>query len=603
MRKFVHRAIAHCLLLAFFFVLCRSVAQGQQSSALVIEGGTLIDGNGGTPVRDALIVIRQNKIDVVSRKGQVSYPAGAQVLRADGKFIVPGLWDAHAHYQWWMPELFLSFGVTSTSLTQGSNWARATREAIERGKIPGPRLFLHSGSGTVGAGANVLENAEELVRRGIATKPADINLMRGISFEVYKAVIEEAHKAGFPVVAQPVGPDVYGKEAVLAGVDILEHAAGVGRSLVKDPSKWKGFGAIEVHSMDPTPYSDMDEAKARELIALMVKQKVFLEPDLIAVGRGFQKRRQEYEWQDYRIVKDFRLSYIPEDRRMKELRTYREFDVLEPADRERRNQGYQNEVRFLKRFVDAGGRLLTGTDTSSWAVPGIGLHHEFDILVSEVGLTPMQVIVAATRNPAEAWRVLDRQGTIEPGKLADVVIVNQDPLQDIRNLQKIEWVIKDGKLVDRTFHPWFDPPLKNYYFGASEEIVEGRDVVAALKRRAEEGIRLGGTGDIGPAWSFGLPTPAIESLSPNMVTEGDPTVTLTIKGVNFTVSSVVYLDSYPIPTQMVSETELRATITPELMSRPATFAIIVKNLGDFWQQPQWGGATSNRAHLLVNYRY
>ena len=84
-----------------------------QAPAVVIEGGTLIDGNGGTPVPDARIIIRGNKIETVSRKGQASPPAGAQVLRADGKFIVPGLIDAHCHYYWFMGELYLAHGVTS----------------------------------------------------------------------------------------------------------------------------------------------------------------------------------------------------------------------------------------------------------------------------------------------------------------------------------------------------------------------------------------------------------------------------------------------------------------------------------------------------------
>ena len=605
MKKSACRGLVFCLLLFFTILPNPRPAHAQQPAPLVIEGGTLIDGNGGTPIRDVVIILRGNRIETVSRKGQASYPAGAQVLRADGKFIVPGLWDAHCHYQWWMAELFLNHGVTSVSLAPADSWGLATREAIERGKIPGPRLFVQPtgiraawqpGLSQGDPAIDTVEKARETVRRGLAVKPANISIMRGVSAEVYKAAVEEAHKAGIPVVSQPIGPHVYGKEAIQAGVDILEHAAGVGYSLVKDPSQWKNWGDTEVHSMDPTPYIDMDERKAAEFIQMVVKQNSFLEPDLIAVGRGLQKNRREYELQDYRLYSDYRLSYVPEDRRQKELRTYREFDILTPAERERRNRGYQNEVRFLKRFVDAGGKLLTGTDTSSWAVPGSGLHHEMDILVEEVGMTPMQVIQAATRNPAEAWRVLDRQGTIEAGKLADIVVVNEDPLQDIGNLQNIEWVVKDGKLVDRTYHPWFDPPLKNFYHIAV-------DVVEALEQRSLQGIRvMSGLLDGGPAWSFGMPRPGIKSISPRMVTEGDPTVTLTIKGVNFTRKSVAYFESRPLPTQMGSETELKATVDERLIRGAGTFAIVVKNL-DLSQQPQWGGTTSNDLELLVNYRY
>jgi len=610
MKKPTSYLLAFCLFLFFWIIPLPAAAQAGQPATLVIEGGTLIDGNGGEPVRDSLIIIRGNRIQTVSRKGQASYPVDATVLQSDGKFIVPGLWDAHCHYQWWMPELFLNHGVTSVSLVGANNWSSATREAIERGKIPGPRLFLQGptvrgawrpGLVPINAGRMIdtPEKAREAVRRTLPAKLASVSVMRGVSFETYKAAVDEAHKAGLPVVAQAIGPEVYGREAVLAGAAILEHAAGVSYSILKDPSKWKGWGEIEVHSLDPTPYADMDEGKASELIRLMVERNVYLEPDFIAMGRGFQKRRREYELQDYRLMNDYRLSYVPENRRLKELRTYREFDVLEPAQWERRNQGYQNMVRFMKQFADAGGKLLSGTDCSSWAVPGITLHHELDILVEEVGLTPMQAIMTSTRYPAQAWRVLDRQGTIQAGKLADVVIVNDDPLQDIRNLQKIEWVIKDGKLIDRTYHSWFDSPLKNFYQG----MVVGLDWVAALKQRTLQGIRFRtGLKEVGPAWSFGQPTPGIESISPSLVTEGDPTLTLTIRGVNFTIKSLVYFDGHPVPTRLVSETELRATIEAGFIARPDTFAVIVKNLG-LAQQPQWGGTTSNRAHLLVNFRY
>src|SRR3972149_10387395 len=105
MRKSWFHFIGACLVLLNTFAQFAQgqFAQDQGSGDLVIEGGTLIDGNGGTPVRDALIIIRGNKIESVSRKGQVSSPAGAQVLRADGKFILPGLMDAHVPYQWGRP--------------------------------------------------------------------------------------------------------------------------------------------------------------------------------------------------------------------------------------------------------------------------------------------------------------------------------------------------------------------------------------------------------------------------------------------------------------------------------------------------------------------
>ena len=120
-----------------------SALQTDQPATLVIEGGTLIDGNGGAPLPDALIIVQGNRIKSVSRKGQASYTAGAQVLRADGKFILPGLIDAHVHYSGFLAELLLCHGVTSVFDIGGRGpLHKVRREAIARGRVFGPRLFV-----------------------------------------------------------------------------------------------------------------------------------------------------------------------------------------------------------------------------------------------------------------------------------------------------------------------------------------------------------------------------------------------------------------------------------------------------------------------------
>jgi hypothetical protein len=578
------------------------VAQESDPDILVIEGGTLIDGNGGPPVRDALIIIRDNRIETVASSGQARYPAGARVLDADGKFILPGFMDAHVHYAGWMAELTLHYGVTSVfSIGSGGEWALAQRDAINNGKIPGPRNFVAVGSiagarisalsarsGAAGglSGRQVAGNAEDaraIARRFVEAGADMVKVHRGPPVEAYRAAIEEAHRAGLPAVVQPLGPTVYAREAILAGADIIEHAAGVSVSVAKDPSKWEGFGSIERHSLSPLPFADMDDRKAADLIELMVKEDVYLEPDFIAIGRGFHKERAKFELQDYQLLSSHELSYVPEENRLRMLNRYHDFDHAEPADWEYRDKAYQNMLRFIREYVQAGGKVMTGTDTAGWAVPGLGLHHEMEILVDEAGLTPMQVIQAATRNPAEGFRVLDRLGTIEAGKLADVVIVNEDPLQEISNLQKIEWVIKDGEIVDRTFHAWFENPLPRGE-------VEGSAWVRALKTQSMQGTE------------FGQPPPGIQSVSPTLVTEGDATLTMTIRGVNFSRESVVYFGERRVPTRLVSDSELEAVIDAGLISQVGTFPVTVRNPPPL-QRPEWGNGTSNKAHLLVNYRY
>ncbi len=604
----MNRPIRYSLVIScFLFSWFNSVpaaAQQEQPAVLVIEGGTLIDGNGGAPVADALIIIRGNRIETVSRKGQAQYPAGARVLQADGKFILPGLMDAHVHYQDFLAELLLTHGVTSVfEIGGGGELGLVRREAITRGKIPGPRLFLAVGSlagGRIAAlGGRSAEDmtlssrmvigtaaqARDVTRRFAEAGADMIKVHRGPPVEVYQAAAEEAHRAGLPLVAQPIGPTVYAREAVLAGADILEHAAGISISVARDPSQWEGWGYIEEHSLNPTPFSDMDEAKAAEMIQLLIERNVYLEPDLVCEGRGFHEKRDEWEVQDYRLLNDPGLAYFPERTRLKWMGNYTEFDDMEPAQREMRKKGFQNMQRFIGMFAQAGGKVLAGTDTSGlgWAVAGIGLHHEFELLI-EAGLTPMQVIQAATRNIAEGFRQLDHLGTIEAGKLADVVIVNADPLQDIGNLQQIEWVIQDGKVIDRGYHPSFQTPFE----GA---LLEGGTWVRALKRESES-MRT---------TAFGQPPPGIESISPTLVTEGDPTLTLTVKGVGFTSKSRVFFDGAPIQFERVSKAELKLTIDASLIVRAGTYSVQVRNPEPLLL-PQWGGL-SNRAQLLVDYRY
>jgi hypothetical protein len=125
-----------CLLVVCSISPSRSAAQTQTPGTLVIDGGTLIDGNGGAPLPDALIVIQGSKITTVSRKGQTAYPANAQVIHADGKFIIPGLWDSHGVPMWYQNELLLSHGITSeTDVGTGGELGKILRDAINNGKL------------------------------------------------------------------------------------------------------------------------------------------------------------------------------------------------------------------------------------------------------------------------------------------------------------------------------------------------------------------------------------------------------------------------------------------------------------------------------------
>jgi hypothetical protein len=282
---------------------------------------------------------------------------------------------------------------------------------------------------------------------------------------------------------------------------------------------------------------------------------------------------------------------------------------------ERRRQGYQNIQRFYRDMVRAGGRVLPGGNTNLAKLPGLTLHHELEEF-AQAGIPPMQIIQSASKWSAEALRAGDRLGTIEAGKLADILVLEADPLQDIRNLRKIDTLVFNGKVTERGFHPWIQDPfldIGDLVFGNPP--VEDWNWVAAFKKAISSGGEGGGgsgeipeNGDGGPPPQRGgmpnpqaAPQPAIETISPTLVTEGSP-ATIVIKGFNFVRKSMVYFNGRTVPYQAVSRTELRVVLDPALLRTPGKFDIVVKNPGPV-ATPEWGNGASNTAHLLVNFKY
>jgi hypothetical protein len=254
-------------------------------------------------------------------------------------------------------------------------------------------------------------------------------------------------------------------------------------------------------------------------------------------------------------------------------------------------------------FVEAGAHLVVSGNTNDAWVPGVDLHQEMQVM-AEAGLTPMQIIMGSTKYPAEMLRKQNLLGTVEAGKLADVIIVNADPLQDIKNLDKINTVIQDGKIVELGYHANYTSPFSNV--AAQTVSVEGLPWAVDLKkasRGGEGGPQRSSEGAIpDPMFS---PQPAIETLNPIIVTQGESAV-VTLTGFNFVRKSAVYFKGRPVPFRAVSSTELQVTLDAEALREGGRFDLVVKNpepLDPFFLRSMWGNGTSNVAHLIVNYKY
>jgi imidazolonepropionase-like amidohydrolase len=576
------------------------------SRATLIVGATLIDGNGGTPRPNAAILIEGDKITAVGAAADVKAPAGAQIIRADGKYVLPGLWESHFHYRSWHGELMLHYGITTAvDLGSQTEWILAARDAVAKGKVRAPRLmaagWILSGTPPAGAGgrrargggsnvdlrsesAQVYHTKENFpnhatvrggpeamrafVRQEIDAGVDTIKVFPDMSREELKAVTSEAHKAGLPVIGHV--EDAYA--AIEDGLDGITHTFGIARTLMP-PDKLAELAEGKLN----TSYTWIDRTKMDALVARMVEKGTFLGPCLIHDHAPEIKLAGEFEAEDRQILSDPNLNYIYDDARvaMRDyLHVYRsdsakwgEFPPKEMLPREAVDEfsrGYENAKEFVRRFAKAGGHLFTGTDLGGSAfIPGLIVHREMRVWVEEVGLTPMQAIVASTRDAAALMHKEKTMGTIEVGKIADLIVVSANPLADIRNTQKIETVMLAGQIVDRSLH---------------------RDYSSPIREVGSEG-----------AYNTGHAVPGIIGLAPRVVIEGAPATRVVVEGSGLHLTSKAYVDGSLVPSRLIDGTHLELTVPSEMLLVGGTRAVTLVNSAP-------GGGMSKAYALIVRFK-
>ncbi|MBI4483604.1 MAG: amidohydrolase family protein [Acidobacteria bacterium] len=557
-------------ILFYFAAEARTVALGQ-SQVTVIEGGTLIDGTGRPPLADAVVVVEGSRIKAVGPKARTEVPAGAKRIDAQGKTILPGFIDAHGHYWEYLPELLITHGTT-TLIDTGNymDYVLAVREASATGKLWGPRVFT-TGSGITGSDGGLMRDrfvvknpteakaaAEEHVRR----KVDFIKVYEGITADQLRAVTEVAHAVEIPVVGHLRIVDA--REAALAGIDGLIHAGGISAALVPE-SEARVIKATAGGNPWGTPgggvfHYQMDANKFDDLIRLLIDRRVMIQPDLVHSAKGILRDWDRFDLENRRLLDDPNLAYLPQDARQRWFSTSF-LKGATPRELARRRAGYEKMLEFLKRFVAAGGLLLAGSDFVGSSPPGTTLHQELEVFVEDVGLTPMQAIQTATKNPADFYLRGKGLGTLEPGQLADLIVVRGDPLEDIRNTRNIELVMIDGQVMNMGYHAWYTNPYQRPF-------------------RDNPGDRA---------------APSIRSVHPYVVVQGDTRVTLTIRGTGFARESIVWFDRTGLKTTYMSTTELQAEVTEISLQAVGTFPVRVS------ASPS-GGETSAPAFLMVKYR-
>jgi imidazolonepropionase-like amidohydrolase len=456
--------------LGFLIVLFAAPAWAQ-TRPVVIQGGTLIDGSGRQPLYDAAIVFQEGRIRDVGERGKVSVPQGAEVIDAKGKTILPGLIDGHCHLRDWMGELYLHFGITTcpTISNNPTEWVIAQREGVRNGTIRGPRVWASGNviDGPPPEGLSGLrrqrmsvfveteDEARKAVRAGMEKGVDGFKLFERLQPKIAKAATEEAHRLGKPVLAHTL--DIFA--AADAGYQSVEHSWSVLFTSIQDPKKKSDLDIARIMGKISTAeaHVHMEPAQFDKIIQAMVAKNVHWSPTWGTTFRPLSPRTAQMRERELALLKNPDLRYLPAYLPKDSQRLY---SLYEDASLEKRAQllaGYKMVQDFARRFVAAGGKIHLGSDPG-YILAGYALHVELQLAV-EAGLTPLQAIRGASLNVAEAWGKQKDYGSVENGKVADLVIVDGDPLKDIAATQRVEKFFMDGRPVDLSFHPDYKNPI------------------------------------------------------------------------------------------------------------------------------------------------
>ena len=451
----MHRAFAS-VFLVIFSIATIVVPSSAADPVLAFRHVNVIDATG-SPVRpDMTVVVEGQRIVDLGKSGHVQIPKSAKIVDASGKFLIPGLWDMHVHtiFGDWIPKdekiilpLFVANGVTGVR-DMGSDLeaVKQWRSQIAAGKLLGPRMIVAGpmldgptprfpSSVPVSDSASGRKVVDDLKNAGVDF----IKIQSLVPRDGYFAAAWEANKLGITFVGH-VPDAVRASEASSAGQKSIEHFTGVfeGCSTIED-QLLKGRKTLGQN------VATFNLERAKTLIALFAKNQTWQVPTL-AWERG--------QWlvDDIDLSQDPLIKYAPVAWKNRTWAMFKK-DILETMDTDPlpvRKRFVQMELEMTLAMFRAGVPFMAGTDTAAGIhiFPGFSLHQELALFV-EAGLTPMQALQTATLNPAKFLGTTANMGTVERGKIADLVLLDANPLEDINNTRKIQAVVLAGRYFSR----------------------------------------------------------------------------------------------------------------------------------------------------------
>jgi hypothetical protein len=538
---------------------------------LVVQGGTLIDGTGRPPIENCVIVIQGGRFQTVGRSGVVSIPAGAEVIDVKGKTVLPGFIDGHGHLEDFHGELYLHVGITTCAnieIYQDGPWTLAQKQGTELGKIRGPRIWMsgraiggvstgHDAFGSRTARDNIIVTTPDEVRKAVQRKKEFgceiLKVNEFLSMDLLKVAVDEAHGLGMSVAAHSW--DVVG--SANAGVDAIEHIWSVGYSSIPyTPARRKlaedRLGGVIDQELTGAYYQTENYDA---VIGAMVEHHVAWTPTIAKWLRPFSPSAQRFRERENEILNNPNADLPASVRTVTDNAYDKLLKRYTPEQREQAKIGYEKASEFIRRFVQAGGILKEGSDPPR-GMAALLMHQALAMDV-EAGVPPMTAIQAATLNVARTFNKDKDYGSVERGKVADLSIIEGNPLEDIWTTQNVKLVIMDGKIIDVGFKKYKNPIPSFYSYQSLPLDLE----IAPLFLIEESGpttLRVRGHGGM---WPF----------------------------------HQVMLNGKPLPTSFVSKDELKATILPETIPKAGTYIVTLKCEGEPFPE-------SHRAHLTVGFK-
>lgn len=385
---------------------------------IAFVGATLVDGNGGEPIQNSCVVVRNDKIESVGGQGEIEIPKEAEIVKVNGLTMLPGMFDAHYHNEDSpeLPGVYLRQGITS--VRDPGEWIESYAGVRSSGKTL-PRLFLtgphiNTYPPVYPEDAVIVQDAEEghlavnqLQRQGATA----IKVYFGLPVGIIKEVCTAAHLYGLPVTAHLEITNAW--DAINAGLDGIEHVTSFGTVLLSpyEAEKYKQRVLADNDARKRGRYEVWNSLVlennrvADSLIQFLADKKTFLSPTLAA----FEKRPDQG-------------------------------DSIEV-------NGFKNMLKFVGMAKKGGVSIVLGSHTYvAYAEFGFAYFREMELL-QEAGLSTMEIIVAATLENARYFRVDERLGSVEKGKLADLIFVEGDPLRDIKAILNVRRVMINGVWV------------------------------------------------------------------------------------------------------------------------------------------------------------